>query len=245
MGLFGKRKVELPTGAAASWGPPVVGAAMVRPRTTVELPRCVEVVGEYYYREHLNQIMMAEPTATGVDGQRYGVADLVAQLVPEPKNQYDRNATAVHVSGGLGGYLSKADALAFGREVKVAIRKAGSAAVAAKLRSAGGWYVLILEPAKVTPMSLFTIQGEIDRICDGCSQRESDEGVDCPGDIGAQEMKSGGWRLFSNDWSDDGEEAKWLANQLRKSGYKTSARDDADRSGYSVRVTAYQPVLPH
>ena len=115
VGIFSKRKVEQPSGAAAPWGPPVVAAATVQPRRTVELPRCVQVVGEYYRRDHLNSIMMAEPSAAGVDGQRYGVADLVAQLVPEPKNEYDSNAVAVRVAGGLCGYLSRADAVEFGR----------------------------------------------------------------------------------------------------------------------------------
>lgn len=66
----------------------------------------MEVVGESHYREAIVGI---------VGGTRREAVRLVtwAALVPEPENQYDRNAVGVRIGGVKVGHLSRGDAAAF------------------------------------------------------------------------------------------------------------------------------------
>ena len=80
-------------------------------RTAAPDRRCTRattlyVVGESFRQDALLAI---------VGGWRSGPVreDIVAELVPDPGNQYDRNAIRVEISGELIGYLSREDAAAY------------------------------------------------------------------------------------------------------------------------------------
>lgn len=66
----------------------------------------LEVVGESYYQDALWRIV------GGIREDRVR-HDVVAMLLPEPDNEYDRNAIAVRISGLHVGYLSRHDAAAY------------------------------------------------------------------------------------------------------------------------------------
>lgn len=73
--------------------------------------REVEVVGESHYQSTLER-------AAG-DRQYDGVSvDVVATLVPEPSNKYDKDAIAVQVGGRTVGYLSRGAARSYGPLVR-------------------------------------------------------------------------------------------------------------------------------
>jgi hypothetical protein len=69
----------------------------------------LEVVGESRYQDHLRWIV-------GDRGDWDEVA-ITAVLVPQPDNQYDRNAVQVQVEGGVVGYLSRDDAVDYARGI--------------------------------------------------------------------------------------------------------------------------------
>lgn len=66
----------------------------------------LEVVGEARYQEHL----WASARASIGDEVRF---DIIATLVPEPKNAYDENAVSVQIDGRTVGYLARATAQAY------------------------------------------------------------------------------------------------------------------------------------
>lgn len=87
--------------ARASGAPPAL------PVVLYEGDETLEVVGESFYQENLWHL------AGGYNP--YGVrADVFAVLVPEPDNQYDRNAIRVQVDGLPVGHLSREDAIRYG-----------------------------------------------------------------------------------------------------------------------------------
>ena len=65
-----------------------------------------EVVGESYYQDALSAIC-------GGHCEEGHEVECVAMLVPEPSNQYDRNAVAVHINGRKVAHLSREDAVEY------------------------------------------------------------------------------------------------------------------------------------
>lgn len=63
-----------------------------------------EIVGESYYQEALDQLCGGRCE----EGHR---KEFRARLVPEPNNEYDRNAVRVEVAGLKVGHLSRDDAI--------------------------------------------------------------------------------------------------------------------------------------
>jgi len=92
MGLFGKKRRE--------------------PREAVDalLPAgsTVDVVGESFYQAELAEIAGGK-SAEGCSLQKW------AYLIREPSNPYDRNAVAIFIDGRCVGYLSRGDAVEYGR----------------------------------------------------------------------------------------------------------------------------------
>ena len=70
--------------------------------------RRVEIVGEGHYERALAKIA-GPKTPNGVNMY------VVARLVPEPTNRYDRNAVAAIIDGYIVGYLSRQQAINFHR----------------------------------------------------------------------------------------------------------------------------------
>ena len=66
----------------------------------------VEVVGESYYQPALEAICGGRTE----DGVRH---DCTADLIPEPTNPHDRNATRVDIAGRTVGYLPRFDAVGY------------------------------------------------------------------------------------------------------------------------------------
>jgi hypothetical protein len=65
----------------------------------------LEVVGESHYQDALWRAVGSIP-----DDQEDVHTNLQAALVPEPDNEHDSNAIAVHIEGRRVGYLSRGDA---------------------------------------------------------------------------------------------------------------------------------------
>ncbi len=78
----------------------------IRP-TLVEGRELVAVVGESHYQDALRAV-------TGSDGTIEVRHECRAALVAEPGNPHDPNAVMVQIDGRLVGYLSRADAVAYG-----------------------------------------------------------------------------------------------------------------------------------
>jgi hypothetical protein len=123
------------------------------PPETASLPtgnNIVQVVGESNYQAALEQACNG---ANPAGPNRPGV---IAHLVPEPDNPFDRNAVAVHVSGMTVGYLGRTDALAYqarllelraaGRDIACTARIKGGYAVPGMRRASFG-IELFLAPA--------------------------------------------------------------------------------------------------
>ena len=111
--------------------PASVGSSASAPfRPTITRGGLVNVVGESYYQDALT-------TLTG--GRRSHGVDMlcVAMLVPEPTNEYDRDAVAVTINGLKIGHLSREEALLYRPLVDQAITVAGLASVEARI--CGGW----------------------------------------------------------------------------------------------------------
>lgn len=66
----------------------------------------VEIVGESNYQQALARFA-GPKTPTGVDVWK------TADLVPEPRNPYDKNAVSVRIEGEVVGYLARAVAIRF------------------------------------------------------------------------------------------------------------------------------------
>lgn len=137
MGLFDRlRKVK---SEPAQLPPPVVSpsrplsptpftAPVVEP--TIRRGGVVRVVGESHYQDAL-------ATITG-GHSRHGVeVTCLAVLVPEPSNEYDREAVMVTINGLTVGYLSREDARLHRPLIDATLRTAGVAVVEACI--GGGW----------------------------------------------------------------------------------------------------------
>ena len=85
MGLFGKKKQAEPQHVLMPGGD------------------TVEIVGESHYQAQLEAV-------AGGKGEDSCELERWAHLVREPDNPYDRNAVAVHIGGGVVGYMSREDA---------------------------------------------------------------------------------------------------------------------------------------
>lgn len=90
----------------------------------------VDVVGESYYEDAFLRLTGGRCS----DGFR---APCTARLVPEPDNQYDAMAVAVHIRDLKIGHLSREDARSYRPLVDDALRQFGVATVAATIT--GGW----------------------------------------------------------------------------------------------------------
>lgn len=211
--------------SAQSWAPPTP--------YTLTLPRTLNVVGLFAHREHLNLVHERHGGQHG-----WGSVKLTAQLVPEPTNPYDSNAIAVAADGGVCGHLSKADAVEFRQWVRQAIKSQRIASVAAELVGVDDLVVMALEPARATPMDLVSIARCIEVIYDGGEIFETEKDA-ASLDVRISQTKAG-WKIGTVYWDDS--EAKWLAKQLRKHGYSTSARDSD--GAWAVTVTRYDPPTP-
>lgn len=88
------------------------------------------MVGESYYQDALTKV-------TG--GRRSHGVDMncVAMLIPEPTNEYDRDAVAVTINGLKVGHLSREEARYYRPLVDRTIKAAGVATVEARI--CGGW----------------------------------------------------------------------------------------------------------
>ena len=88
--------------------------------------RCwLAAVGESYYQPALWAAVGSDPHNTPFD---YPV---VAVLIADPNNKYDRNAIAVYVhGGGQVGHLSREDAIAYGPHMKELARRSSGKAIA-------------------------------------------------------------------------------------------------------------------
>lgn len=65
-----------------------------------------EVIGESHYQKHLKSI-------AGKHGKDSANREVIALLLPEPKNPYDKNAIRVFIEENLVGYLAKENAKLF------------------------------------------------------------------------------------------------------------------------------------
>jgi len=66
-----------------------------------------DIVGESRCRDHLSACIRQADVAL----REAGEIETVAELVPEPSNQFDPNAVQVWINGGRVGYISKAENL--------------------------------------------------------------------------------------------------------------------------------------
>jgi hypothetical protein len=91
----------------------------------------LEVVGESNYQETLWKI---------VGGRRRERVrhDVAAVLLPEPDNQFDANAIQVLIDGNLVGYLSRKDAVAYGRGLRALMSTSANGLVALEATIVGG-----------------------------------------------------------------------------------------------------------
>jgi hypothetical protein len=214
MGIFGKRKPALTYALPEPWPTaPNLG-----------LGEGVDVVGESYYREAFDAILFL-----GHDIE----LKTVAVLLPEPHNEYDSNAVAVHVDGHKVGHLSRTDAVKFRTIIDQAVDAYGSAVVWALVERYGGGSV-ILEPQSMglrDPMTRRAIQDAIDAAAEDDEELVTDLGM---------ERRTKGWRLWCSGGLDD-DDAKALAKALRGRGYAARAQADPEFAGYYVSVTGHSP----
>ncbi|TNC19777.1 hypothetical protein FHE66_02730 [Georgenia sp. 311] len=87
----------------------------------------LEVEGESYRREAFKTLFLRAGRASG------GVISRTALLVPEPKNQYDRNAVAIIVDDLHVGYLAREYAQALSRPTRESIAEGIQPAVPARI----------------------------------------------------------------------------------------------------------------
>jgi hypothetical protein len=236
MGFLSKLRDRFQDGSAApppgaTWAPPDPSSA-ASPYTLV-LPRTVNVVGLFARGPHLGVVHdLYSPGSHG-----WGSVHFAAQLVPEPKNEHDRNAIAIVAAGGVCGYLSRAEAVEFGPLVRQTIKRHEAATVAAELVGVDELSVMGLEPAKATPMDLLSIARCLDVIYDGGEIYETENDA-ASLDVRVEPTKTG-WKIGTVYWEDN--EAKWLAKQLRKHGYTASAREG---DNWTVSISKYEPPAP-
>lgn len=70
----------------------------------------IHIVGESHYQKHLKLVLKTYGR---------GEADpLIAFIVTEPKNPYDKNACAVYIAGDKVGHLSREDAAEYVRQMR-------------------------------------------------------------------------------------------------------------------------------
>jgi HIRAN domain len=93
--------------------------------------RPVEVVGESYYQDALDAIC-------GGKCEEGHQLLCQAELRPEPDNEYDEHAVAVHVDGRKVGHLSRADARKRQAEL-LALRSRGKRPMCAAMITGGWW----------------------------------------------------------------------------------------------------------
>lgn len=128
----GKAAAKPPKGAGRSSRPAVIRA----PRTAVGLtvlggsgyPR--SVVGESHCQDALSAIC-------GGHNREGHEMEVVAQLVPEPRNRFDPNAVMVMIDGHKVGYLMRDDAPRYLRALEAVNCDGETASVRAKI--VGGW----------------------------------------------------------------------------------------------------------
>lgn len=81
----------------------------------------IYVVGESHYQDALRDLVKREKRLNpNCDPHRI---EIMAALVPEPTNKYDRNAIQVQIDGRRVGYLSREDAIAYRPTVRKLIDK--------------------------------------------------------------------------------------------------------------------------
>ena len=90
-----------------SGGPSVLNAQPVM----LNGGREVEVVGESYYQPALGR-------AAGGRSREGVELDVIAMLVPEPRNKHDKGAIAIQVNGATVGHLARATAKSYGPVVR-------------------------------------------------------------------------------------------------------------------------------
>lgn len=101
--------------------------------------RILELVGEQYYQEAYLRLLPIP------DGQADHVAEVLVELVPEPRNRHDRNAVSVQYQGATLAYVARSNAARLQAELLRA-RQAGArtffpAAIGMRRTSSGGLYV--------------------------------------------------------------------------------------------------------
>jgi hypothetical protein len=101
----------------------------------------VNVVGESNYQP---AILKACGAKVG-EGVRY---ECLAELEPEPTNEYDPNAICVKIEGRCVGYLSREDAVKYGPAIKGAVKKGQPLCVSAVVAGRG-------EGAETTNLGVF------------------------------------------------------------------------------------------
>lgn len=119
-----------PSPSTITQPPPVNSSASAPSQPTIPRGGLVNVVGESYYQDALTKV-------TG--GRRSHGVDMncVAMLIPEPTNEYDRDAVAVTINGLKVGHLSREEARFYRPLVDQTIKAVGLATVEARI--CGGW----------------------------------------------------------------------------------------------------------
>jgi hypothetical protein len=79
----------------------------------------INVVGESHYQPAIR-------AASGWKPDQDTLVECMAELVPEPTNQYDENAIMVKIDGRQVGYLSRQDAKGLGPYIANGIRQQGT-----------------------------------------------------------------------------------------------------------------------
>lgn len=87
-------------------------------------------MGESHYQKNL-RALAGPPTEDGVS------VEMLATLIPEPTNRYDRNAVRVEIGGLIVGYLDRDTAVDFGERLRALGHPGRSVTVPAVI--SGGW----------------------------------------------------------------------------------------------------------
>jgi hypothetical protein len=252
MGLFEKlKKGKVAGGGGATAGAAVFQDEPLPPPLTTELtmvmPWSIDGDDGYRFAETLHAIVAAQPDAKVYPGAVWGRADVMVRVV-------ERGTAAVLVvldqpwHGQTAAVIGEEQYPYLRPLVRDAIAKHGVANTPARIQVLDTFYTVTLAWEMAGPMSAYIIQSQVDAICDEWVARDElevvdDSFMDSVGSVRLQ-RRPYGWRLFDASWfDDDTEEAKWLAKQLRKLGYKATVGSEGGHPGVKITAHESKPVL--
>lgn len=218
----------------------------VRVDLTMPMPWSMDGDEGYRFAETLHAIVAAQPESKVYPGSVWGHADVLVRVV-------ERAGSAQLVvldrpwHGQVVAVIGEAQYPYLRPLVRDAIAQHGVANTNARIKVLDTFFTITLAWEMAGPMSAYTIQNHVDAICDEWVARDEageveDEYLDSPGSVRLQ-RRPYGWRLFEASWfDDDTEQAKWLAKQLRKLGYKATVGSEGGNPG--IKITAHEGRHP-